>query len=122
MGRKESNQANSYHGKYGRGTFTILRTDRILTCFFESSQEFSLMVSMGEEPLPYSELAGFSLVFFKSSQEFSNGKHGRGTFTILRAFKMLTIFLESSQEFSPMSSMGEGRLPYTELSGFSPVS
>ena len=45
MGRKESNQANSYHGKYGRGTFAILRADKILTSFLESSQEFSLMVS-----------------------------------------------------------------------------
>ena len=51
------------------------------------------MVSMGEGPLPYSELTGFSLVF-----------------------------LESSQEFSLMVSMGEGPLPYSELTRFLLVS
>ena len=80
------------------------------------------MVSMGEGPLPYSELTGFSLFSSNLLRKSPYGKHGRGTFTILRADRILISFLESSQEFSLMVNMGEGPLPYSELTRFSPVS
>ena len=106
---------------------------------------------MGEGPLSYSELTGlfpylriFSRILLwyfwerdlnilravrilthllESSEEFSLIViYGKGTFAILRAARILASFLESSQELSQMLRMGEGPLPNSELPGFSPVS